>query len=97
MDAVGFRIGRVAGTLTLLFLSLIGTQPACAGLTKATTVANTLNSWLLGIGTVIASIALCVAAFGIMIQKKPVTEAFSAPIIGMIAFGSIADLIGLLM
>jgi len=92
-----FHVGRVIAPLVLLFIGLIGAEPACAGLTKATTVANTLNSWLLGIGTVIASIALCVAAFGIMIQKKPVTEAFSAPIIGMIAFGSIADLIGLLM
>jgi hypothetical protein len=92
-----FHVGRVIAPLTLLVMALAAAQPACAGLTKATTVANTLNSWLLGIGTVIASIALCVAAFGIMIQKKPVTEAFSAPIIGMIAFGSIADLIGLLM
>jgi len=92
-----FHVGRVIAPLTLLFMGLAAAQPACAGLTKATTVANTLNSWLLGIGTVIASIALCVAAFGIMIQKKPVTEAFSAPIIGMIAFGSIADFIGLLM
>jgi hypothetical protein len=97
MGVVRFNVGRVVVPLALLFMGLITTQPACAGLTKATTVANTLNSWLLGIGTVIASIALCVAAFGIMIQKKPVTEAFSAPIIGMIAFGSIADLIGLLM
>jgi hypothetical protein len=97
MGVVRFNVGRVAGPLTLLFIGLITAEPACAGLTKATTVANTLNTWLLGIGTVIASIALCVAAFGIMIQKKPVTEAFSAPIIGMIAFGSIADLIGLLM
>jgi hypothetical protein len=97
MGVIRFNVGRVAGPLTLLFMGLIMAEPACAGLTKATTVANTLNTWLLGIGTVIASIALCVAAFGIMIQKKPVTEAFSAPIIGMIAFGSIADLIGLLM
>ena len=97
MGVVRFKVGRVTVPLTLLFMGLIAAEPACAGLTKATTVANTLNSWLLGIGTVIASIALCVAAFGIMIQKKPVTEAFSAPIIGMIAFGSIADLIGLLM
>ena len=97
MGVVRFNVGRVVAPLALLFMGLITTQPAYAGLTKATTVANTLNSWLLGIGTVIASIALCVAAFGIMIQKKPVTEAFSAPIIGMIAFGSIADLIGLLM
>jgi hypothetical protein len=97
MGVVRFNLGRVAALLTLLFMGLIAAEPVCAGLTKATTVANTLNSWLLGIGTVIASIALCVAAFGIMIQKKPVTEAFSAPIIGMIAFGSIADLIGLLM
>jgi len=97
MGVVRFNLGRVAALLTLLFMGLIAAEPACAGLTKATSVANTLNSWLLGIGTVIASIALCVAAFGIMIQKKPVTEAFSAPIIGMIAFGSIADLIGLLM
>ena len=92
-----FHVGRVIAPLTLVFMGLAAAQPAFAGLTKATTVANTLNSWLLGIGTVIASIALCVAAFGIMIQKKPVTEAFSAPIIGMIAFGSIADFIGLLM
>ena len=97
MGAVRLNVGRVIALLAPLFIGLIVAQPACAGLTKATTVANTLNSWLLGIGTVIASIALCVAAFGIMIQKKPVTEAFSAPIIGMIAFGSIADLIGLLM
>ena len=97
MGVVRFDVGRLTAPLVLLFMGLIAAEPACAGLTKATTVANTLNSWLLGIGTVIASIALCVAAFGIMIQKKPVTEAFSAPIIGMIAFGSIADLIGLLM
>jgi hypothetical protein len=97
MNVVRFKAGRVAAPLALLFMDLLAAGPAWAGLTKATTVANTLNSWLLGIGTVIASIALCVAAFGIMIQKKPVTEAFSAPIIGMIAFGSIADLIGLLM
>jgi TrbC/VIRB2 family pilin len=97
MGAVRFNVGRVVAPLTLVFMGLVAAEPACAGLTKATTIANTLNSWLLGIGTVIASIALCVAAFGIMIQKKPVTEAFSAPIIGMIAFGSIADLIGLLM
>ena len=97
MGAVRLNVGRVTAPLTLLFMGLVAAEPACAGLTKATTIANTLNSWLLGIGTVIASIALCVAAFGIMIQKKPVTEAFSAPIIGMIAFGSIADLIGLLM
>ena len=97
MGAVRFNVGRVIVLLAPLFIGLIVAESACAGLTKATTVANTLNSWLLGIGTVIASIALCVAAFGIMIQKKPVTEAFSAPIIGMIAFGSIADLIGLLM
>ena len=97
MGAVRLNVGRVIALLAPLLIGLIVAQPACAGLTKATTVANTLNSWLLGIGTVIASIALCVAAFGIMIQKKPVTEAFSAPIIGMIAFGSIADLIGLLM
>ena len=97
MAVVRFNVGRVAIPPTLLFMGLVAAEPAWAGLTKATTVANTLNSWLLGIGTVIASIALCVAAFGIMIQKKPVTEAFSAPIIGMIAFGSIADLIGLLM
>ena len=97
MGVVRFNVRRVAAPLTLLFMGLVAAEPAWAGLTKATTVANTVNSWLLGIGTVIASIALCVAAFGIMIQKKPVTEAFSAPIIGMIAFGSIADLIGLLM
>ena len=97
MSVVRFNVGRVTVPLVLLFIGLIAADSAWAGLTKATTVANTLNSWLLGIGTVIASIALCVAAFGIMIQKKPVTEAFSAPIIGMIAFGSIADLIGLLM
>src|SRR5690348_5032020 len=97
MGVVRFNLRHVAAPLALLALGPIAAEPAWAGLTKATTVANTLNSWLLGIGTVIASIALCVAAFGIMIQKKPVTEAFSAPIIGMIAFGSIADLIGLLM
>jgi hypothetical protein len=97
MGVVRFSAGRLVAPLTLLFMGLVAAERACAGLTKATTIANTLNSWLLGIGTVIASIALCVAAFGIMIQKKPVTEAFSAPIIGMIAFGSIADLIGLLM
>jgi hypothetical protein len=72
-----FHAGRAIAPPTLLVMALAAAQPACAGLTKATTVANTLNSWLLGIGTVIASI--------------------SAPIIGMIAFGSIADLIGLLM
>src|SRR5271165_5681532 len=97
MAVVRLNVGRLSAPVSLLFFGFAAAQPAFAGLTKATTVANTLNTWLLGIGTVIASIALCVAAFGIMIQKKPVTEAFSAPIIGMIAFGSIADLIGLLM
>ena len=61
MGVVRFHVGRVIAPLTLVFMGLAAAQPAFAGLTKATTVANTLNSWLLGIGTVIASIALCVA------------------------------------
>ena len=43
MGVVRFNLGRVAALLTLLFMGLIAAEPACAGLTKATTVANTLN------------------------------------------------------
>jgi len=94
MGAVRFHVGRLT-TLVLLFIGLIAAEPACAGL-RSHDGRQHADSWLLGIGTVIASIALWWPLRN-HDPEKAGDRGVSAPIIGMIAFGSIADLIGLLM